>query len=510
MRSHTIKNLVLFMMFASFVSPGLAARHVSEEALVFQHLKGGVCTVYGDNGQGSGFLVDSLGIILTNDHVVGGASRIRVKFDDSTRVAAVFLASDDKKDVAAIRVNPIVVTGYPALPLATSGDSMVFEGEKVIAIGSPLNQDKIMTTGIVSKVEPTALITDVNINHGNSGGPLVNLDGEVIGINTFLDPGDPNGPGVSGSVTITQAIAVLVRARAAMDTLPLPAGRRLPLASQIPFPVDSLRAVAETEKFKRDPYEVSNRVGTGKFNVVIVTPVYDAWREWRFQVKLAKSTKKRERKGGMEAAKTYDPMRQMRDWMRYTGGYAPIVTIQMAPKMGQTGGSLFGNILGAAAAGMAGSSYYRGSYRYEYKADFLKAEITRDSILVEDLNVFRAMIPAVFATAQWDGDYTMEDQARSGIFQCDPSVFAPVGDGTPRTVRVDGVQRPGTSHLQNGSKGAKGRAEEELFPTIHVKVWSVEKPNAPYEFDLPRLTVKRVWDDFAAWRAVVAASASTE
>jgi hypothetical protein len=478
-------------LFASFPSLMEADRRVSDEALIFRRLKGGVCTVYGDNGQGSGFLIDSLGIVLTNDHVVGGAARIRVKFDDSTRVEAVFVTSDQKRDVAAIRVNPQVVEGYPVLKLAVPSDSMVFEGEKVIAIGSPLNQDKIMTTGIISKVEPTALISDVNINHGNSGGPLVNLDGEVIGINTFLDPGSPNGPGISGSVIIGQAIAVVERARSAMDTLPLPKARRLPLASQTPFPIDSLRAIAENDRFERFPYEVSNRVSTGKFDVVIVTPTYDTWRHWRARVQLAKSTKKREIKGGTDRSQTYDPTRQMREWMRYTDeGYPPVVTIQMAPKVGQSAGSIFGNILGAAATGMAGSSYYRGNYQYEYKADFLRVEVTRDGDVVDDLNVFRTMIPAVFATAEWDGDYTMHDQARSGIFQCDPSVFAPSG-------REEGAP------LSTSRRLTAAQTEEKTFPIIHMKVWSVEKPNSPYEFDLPNRTVKRVWDDFAAWRAVV-------
>lgn len=467
-------TLLVALAAAALSSAGavLADRRVSEEAALFRRLRGGVCIVYGDNGQGSGFLVDSLGIILTNDHVVGGSSRIRVKFDDSTRVAALLLAYDDKKDVAAIRVNPSVVAGYPVLQLANPSDSMVFEGEKAVAIGSPLNQEKIMTTGVISKVEPTAIISDVNINHGNSGGPLVNMDGDVIGINTFGDFTSQGGPGISGSIKITEALTVLARARAAMDTVPLPDQRRLPLASRVPFPVDSLRAVAEVEHFDHGTYEVSTRASTGKFTVVVVTPVYDAWRNWRANVQLAKSTKKREQKGGAQASQTYDAMRQMREWMRYTDrDYAPVVTIQMAPKIGQTAGSLFGNILGAAASGMAGTGYYRGSYRLEYKSDFLRAEVTRDGAAVDDLNLFRAMIPAVFASTQWDGNYVMEDQARTGLFQCDPSVFAP------------------------GSAGP---------PTIHLKVWSVEKPTKPYEFDLPAETVKRVWSDFAAWRDVLA------
>lgn len=444
-----------------------AQRRISEEAILFRQLKSGVCTVYGDNGQGTGFLVDSLGIVLTNDHVVGGSSRIRIKFDDSTRVEALLLSSDSKRDVAALAVAPSAIRGYSVLRMAVPSDTMVFEGEKVMALGSPLHQEKVMTVGIVSKVEPTAIISDVNINHGNSGGPLVNMNGDVVAINTFGDMSEQGGPGISGSIKITEASEVVGAARAALGRGREPSPRRLPIASHVPFPVDSLREAAGFEKFDKKPYEVSSAVGTGKFVVTIVTPIYDTWRTWRYEIEIAKRSKQRERKGGAAEGQTTDPLRQMRNWMRYTGSdYAPVVTIQMMPQIGQTAGSIFGNILGAAASGYAGTAY-RGSYRYEYKADFLRAELTRDSVIVDDLSMFRAMIPRVFASADWNGSYSMGDQARAGIMQVDPSVFEPTA----------------------------GR-----LPKLHMKVWSVEKPDAPYEFDLPATTVQRVWSDFAAWR----------
>src|SRR5262249_47733388 len=158
---------LLVVLFLFSISIAQAERKVSEESLLFRRVRGGVATVSGDGGTGSGFLVDSAGIMLTNDHVVGASRRIRVKFDDSTRVEAVLLATDPKKDVAAIRIPPRIASRFPILPLAQPSDTMIIEGEKVIAIGSPLHQEKIMTSGIVSKVDPTAVISDVNINHGN-------------------------------------------------------------------------------------------------------------------------------------------------------------------------------------------------------------------------------------------------------------------------------------------------------------------------------------------------------
>src|SRR5439155_17703701 len=98
---------------------GHAQRRISPEALIFRQVKNGVATVYNDEGHGSGFLVDSLGLILTNDHVAGGSTRITVKFDDSTRVEAVLLAANPQADVAVIRVNPVIAARFPVLHLAT-------------------------------------------------------------------------------------------------------------------------------------------------------------------------------------------------------------------------------------------------------------------------------------------------------------------------------------------------------------------------------------------------------
>jgi len=450
-----------------------AERHISEEALLFRKLRSGVVTIASDQGSGSGFLVDSIGIILTNDHVVGGSSRIRVKFDDTTRVDATFLTSDPKKDVAAIWVSPTIARRYQVLRLAQPSDTMVFEGEKVIALGSPLHQEKVMTSGIVSKVQPTAIISDVSINHGNSGGPLVNMDGEVIAINTFGDFTDQGGPGISGSITITEAIAVLQKARAKMATVATPSDSLLAIAPNTPFPLDSLQIAARLTKLNSEYYEISSEVGTGKFNVVVATPIYEAWRENVLERRLAKKMHKREVKGNVTGQESYDPTRQMREWMRYTGGsglgpnaYAALVTIEMAPKIGQTTGSALGNILGAAMGGLSGIGY-RGNQKYEFKADFKDVLITRDGVPIPDVLRTRGMVPLAFARSDWNADYSGEDMARIGIFQCTSDWFAPDSAGPPR---------------------------------IHVAITSVERPDRPYEFDLPRYTVKRVWSDFEAYR----------
>ncbi len=143
-------------------------------------------------GLGSGVLVDPSGVIITNDHVIRGASAIHVVLADGRELEAEVIGSDANNDVAVLKVN--AKQPLPAAKLGTSADLMI--GETVVAIGSPFGLSKTVTSGVVSATGRTFkadgrtyndfIQTDAAINPGNSGGPLLNVDGDVIGINTAI------------------------------------------------------------------------------------------------------------------------------------------------------------------------------------------------------------------------------------------------------------------------------------------------------------------------------------
>ncbi|MBK7860701.1 MAG: trypsin-like peptidase domain-containing protein [Archangiaceae bacterium] len=146
-------------------------------------------------GLGSGVIVDPAGIILTNEHVIRGASQIHVILADGRKLDADVVGSDNDNDLAVLK---IVAKGpLPAAKIGNSNDLMI--GEKVIAIGSPFGLKKTVTVGVVSAVGRSFkadnrdyddfIQTDASINPGNSGGPLLNIDGEVIGINSAIYAG---------------------------------------------------------------------------------------------------------------------------------------------------------------------------------------------------------------------------------------------------------------------------------------------------------------------------------
>jgi len=153
-------------------------------------------------GVGSGFIVDKSGFIVTNKHVVEGATRISVKLDSGEEYPATVLGTDDETDLAILKID-----AKKDLPFVKFGDSDKAEvGDWVLAIGSPFGLTKTVTAGIISQTQretPYAtafqrfIQTDAAINRGNSGGPLVNMDGEVIGVNSQIatSTGDYNGIG---------------------------------------------------------------------------------------------------------------------------------------------------------------------------------------------------------------------------------------------------------------------------------------------------------------------------
>ncbi|MEK7434667.1 MAG: DegQ family serine endoprotease [Cyanobacteriota bacterium] len=167
-----------------------------------------------EQGLGSGIIVDSSGLILTNNHVVEGASEIKVTLSDKRKYTAKIIGTDPKTDVAVIKLEKA-----SKLPVANLGDSNKLEiGEWVLAIGNPLGLTSTVTSGIISAKGRADvgvadfedfIQTDAAINPGNSGGALVNLNGQVIGINTAIASRTGGYMGVGFAIPINMAKKIM-------------------------------------------------------------------------------------------------------------------------------------------------------------------------------------------------------------------------------------------------------------------------------------------------------------
>src|SRR3984957_15385384 len=166
-------------------------------------------------GAGSGFLIDTAGHILTNLHVVQGAQAIEVVFggEDQTRYKAKMIGADSRNDIALIQID---TTGHKLTPLTLGDSKNLMVGQRVLAIGNPFGFQGTLTTGVVSSLGRTvqtgdntfideAIQTDASINRGNSGGPLLNSHGEVIGINSAIVSPSETSAGIGFAIPVNTA-----------------------------------------------------------------------------------------------------------------------------------------------------------------------------------------------------------------------------------------------------------------------------------------------------------------
>jgi serine protease Do len=163
---------------------------------------------------GSGFVINADGHIVTNNHVVDGATEIRVKFSDGRELRAKLVGRDPKTDLALIKVE---ASGLPVIPLGKSGELEV--GEPVMAIGNPFGLEQTVTTGIVSATGrvigegpyDSFIQTDASINPGNSGGPLINARGQAVGINTAIFTQSGGSVGIGFAIPVDLAKSVVTQ-----------------------------------------------------------------------------------------------------------------------------------------------------------------------------------------------------------------------------------------------------------------------------------------------------------
>jgi S1-C subfamily serine protease len=167
-------------------------------------------------GAGSGFVIDPRGYILTNYHVIEEAQSIEVVLGDQSRYPAKVLGADQRNDVALVKIEP---KGKPLVALTLGDSSTLLVGQKVLAIGNPFGFQSTLTTGVVGALGRTvqtsqttfideAIQTDAAINRGNSGGPLINSHGEVIGINSAIYTPSGTTAGIGFAIPINTAKAI--------------------------------------------------------------------------------------------------------------------------------------------------------------------------------------------------------------------------------------------------------------------------------------------------------------
>jgi S1-C subfamily serine protease len=431
---------------AAQASPAKTASNDLTE--LFKRLKNTVVTVESESGHGTGFFVDGKGLILTNQHVVGDSEYLAVQFDRTHKIAARLIAADPQKDVALLSVNMAALPSASPAPLYRSGagTTPVQEGERVFTIGSPLSLDKIITTGIVSKVEPHTIMSDININPGNSGGPLFNAAGQVIGLTTFGTRAEA-GPGVSGIVRIEEALTLLDRNRTKVTGNP-PPDTLLPVEPLTPYPVEGLREVLRVEKYDSRPYYFA----VGDFNIALSTPPLDYREQEEMRLRAEREHTKRGKKQQNANQDTSDSDTP-KEWEEEAGAHPAVFGIYVMPKAKEGFGSSLGRSFNVNSAA-----------KLKFKTDFQKMRLFCGDKEVQPIHPGK--VPVMVSVR--NRAVKMEDSTYKGVYLYSPDAVNP----------------------------ACGQVRLEIYSS---------KGGDPTVKAFDEKTVQHIWEDFDAFRKAQAA-----
>jgi S1-C subfamily serine protease len=445
---------------------GKVEREITRGGEMFNELRNGVVTVMGELGPGTGFIVDEVGLVLTNARVIDQSNEIRVRFDKHTAVRARLLAVDEARDLAVLQINLSAFPQSRVLELATSSsEKPVLEGERVFMIGSPLNQDKILSSGVVSNIEKRAIITDITFNSGNAGAPLFNSLGQVVGISTFKISDRSTAAfagnevtaevsGLSGIVAIDEAADLIALTRKAAIPKGKPSAVLMPNMPDGVFPIETIKTALNDKNFPVKQYvaDVKN------YQIKFMTPVYKFYVMEKDRIESLNNRKKRNKESGVDTA---DPFRDLSYWNEYAGELQPVVQILALPETGASGASMALSVLSQGVIG------YGTPLDHKYKADFYQMKLMCDG--KEIIPLIRNKTEIVRELQNYYKERRRYTYA--GVYSYPYEVFGP------------------------------GQCQQ-----MQVQVFSEEDLEKPITTDVTRAVKDRVWADFKEYRAATASS----
>ena len=243
----------------------------SDPSALLRQWQDSVVALWTPTAHASGFLVDASGLIVTNQRAIGAATSVEVQVTRELKVAGTVVAKDAARDVAVVRIDPAVMASVKPVPLgcAAAPGPVVTAGQEIFTIGTPLREVKGLTSGTVSRVEPHAIVSDLRLALGDTGGPVFAANGSVIGITAGPDGKDDSRRANAGVVRIEDACAVVAWAATKLTAIAPPKATPLPVEPLLPFPVDALKDAAARRAGNLPAYQTSS----SDFDITFITPV---------------------------------------------------------------------------------------------------------------------------------------------------------------------------------------------------------------------------------------------
>jgi S1-C subfamily serine protease len=275
-----------------------------------------VVALWTPSNHASGFLFDAKGLVATSQRGIGTATSVDVQLSPVVKVAARVLAADPERDVAVLWIDPKVAASVRPVSLgcAQTAKPPVVEGQELFTISAPLREQKGMTLGTISGIEPHSIVADFGLTSGSAGGPVFTAGGGVVGLTSLGDDKNERRRVVSRVVRLDDACDVVASAEKKMKDAAPPDGTHLPVEPARPFPVAALKDAVKRRAGSLNPYQMSS----SDFDVAFMTPVH---------IYGAQSEQDR----GRDLRR--GPLMDFGNWSEYVADVPPVLLIRVTPKL---------------------------------------------------------------------------------------------------------------------------------------------------------------------------------
>ena len=289
-----------------------------------------VVAIWTPRTHASGVVVDAKGLIATNQRAIGNATAVEVQLTPEVKVTARVLAVDPVRDVAVLWIDPKVAASVRPVPLGCgqAAKPSVADGQALFTISAPLREQKGMTSGTVSRVEPHSIESDFGLAPGSAGGPVFTAGGGVVGITSVVDNKDESRRASSRVVRIADACEVVASAEKKMKDAAPPEGTHLPVEPTRPFPMNALKDAAQRRTGSLSPYQMSS----SDFDIAFITPVLTFAAQYQPEQAAGRERSRDPRPPDAESAVARLLM-DFGNWSGYVADFPPVLLIRVTPKL---------------------------------------------------------------------------------------------------------------------------------------------------------------------------------
>jgi hypothetical protein len=308
----------------------------SDPSFLLSQWQDSVVALWTPTTRASGFVIDSRGLIATNQRVLGTATSVEVQLTPAVKVAASVLAADPVRDVAVLQVDAKSIASVRPVPMPCRQPETtpLVEGEEIFTIGVGTSQQGRMTSATASRMDQHGIVADFILARGDAGGPVFTASGDLLGITSIVDEDDRRRQGDSRVVRIDGACDVVASAETTMAKAAPPSGTHLPIEPVQPFPPGALKESAERRPGSLEPYQISS----SSFDVAFITPVLTYAAQSQAEQPRRRTTSMDTRSPDAEPGLVRPDLalRDFSNWSDYVAEFPPVRTSPLIERRSRT------------------------------------------------------------------------------------------------------------------------------------------------------------------------------